>query len=93
MSMSGEGRWIHPLCRPLLIDTNGPFVVMPDDYILTVDEQGAHLSADDGAKWMALTPRAPRSGQRCGIVPARKYSIRRHRHALSGYGGLYLHLG
>lgn len=47
---SGE-RWIHPACRTLEISRKGPFVLMPDGALATVDDKGFSLSYDRGKTW------------------------------------------
>ncbi len=51
-----EGRWVHPLCRPLDVDRNGPFLELPDGRLLTVSAEGLHTSADDGRTWSEALP-------------------------------------
>lgn len=46
-----NGRWVHPLAKPLEIDRNGPFVVLDDGSLGTVDEHGFRISKDDGKTW------------------------------------------
>ena len=53
-ALRGEGetsRWVHPLCQPLPVDSNGPFVELADGSLLTVDVQGMRISKDDGQSW------------------------------------------
>jgi Neuraminidase (sialidase) len=49
-------RWVHPLAKPLEIDRNGPFVVLDDGSLGTVDEQGFRTSKDDGKTWSEAVP-------------------------------------
>jgi len=56
MSGTSEGRWVHPLCRPLQVDRNGPFVLMEDGSIATVDKEGFRVSRDDGRTWSEAWP-------------------------------------
>ncbi len=44
-------RWVHPACRPLDISQKGPFVLMPDGALGTVDDKGFSLSYDRGKTW------------------------------------------
>lgn len=44
-------RWVHPLCQPLAVDSNGPFVELADGSLMTIDPQGTRLSQDDGKTW------------------------------------------
>jgi sialidase-1 len=46
-----ESRWVHPLCQPLAVDGQGPFVEMADGSLMTVDAQGMRTSKDDGKTW------------------------------------------
>ena len=41
-------RWVHPLCQPLSVDSNGPFVELADGGLMTIDPQGVRISRDDG---------------------------------------------
>ena len=54
-SASG-GRWVHPLCRPLAADRNGPFVSLSDGRLISADTWGIWISADDGKTWSAEAP-------------------------------------
>lgn len=45
------GRWVHPLCQPLDVTSNGPFVALPDGSLATVDKDGFRVSKDDGRTW------------------------------------------
>ena len=46
-----ESRWVHPLCQPLAIDSNGPFVELADGSLMTIDPRGTRCSQDDGQTW------------------------------------------
>lgn len=46
-----EARWVHPLCQPLAVDGNGPFVELADGKLMTIDAQGVRVSQDDGRTW------------------------------------------
>ena len=46
-----DSRWVHPLCKPLVIDSNGPFVELADGSLMTIDPQGTRCSQDDGKTW------------------------------------------
>ena len=35
-----DSRWVHPLCQPLAVDSNGPFVELADGSLMTIDLQG-----------------------------------------------------
>lgn len=49
-------RWLHPCCKPLAITKTGPFVVMEDDGLMTVDGNVLATSKDDGKTWTAISP-------------------------------------
>ena len=53
---SAEDRWVHPLCKPLATEKNGPFVELNDGSLLTVGKDGACVSKDDGATWSSPQP-------------------------------------
>ena len=53
---SGDQRWVHPLCKPLATDRNGPIVDLGDGSLATVDKQGLHVSKDDGRTWSEARP-------------------------------------
>jgi hypothetical protein len=46
-----ESRWVHPLCQPLPISCDGPFVELEDGSLMTVDNGGVRVSKDDGKTW------------------------------------------
>ena len=56
VSLAEEARWVNPLCQPLPIDRNGPFLTMPDGELLTVDAKGLRRSKDEGKTWSEPTP-------------------------------------
>ncbi|HNT01910.1 MAG TPA: sialidase family protein, partial [Candidatus Saccharicenans sp.] len=43
--------WVHPSCQALDIGKKGPFVLMADGALATVDEKGFSLSYDRGRSW------------------------------------------
>jgi len=51
-----EDRWVHPLCQPIPVDRNGPFVAMPDGGLMTVDAKGLRSSQDEGKTWSEPLP-------------------------------------
>ncbi len=51
--MSDESRWIHPQCELLRTHMSGPFVIMPDGALLTVENNTVMISVDDGGTWTA----------------------------------------
>lgn len=44
-------RWVHPACQPLEVNKKGPFVLMADGALATVDDKGFSLSRDGGKTW------------------------------------------
>jgi sialidase-1 len=46
-----DSRWVHPVCHPLPVASNGPFVELVDGSLMTVDAQGMRVSKDDGKTW------------------------------------------
>ena len=46
-----DSRWVHPLCKPLAVDSNGPFVELADGSLMTIDPHGTRQSQDDGQTW------------------------------------------
>ena len=46
-----ELRWVHPLCQPLDATSNGPFVELADNSLMTIDSQGMRTSTDEGRTW------------------------------------------
>ncbi len=53
---SSDARWVHPLCQPLEVTSNGPFVLLEDGSLATVDHQGFRVSKDDGKTWSEPIP-------------------------------------
>jgi len=51
-----DARWVHPLCQPLEVTSNGPFVVLEDGSLATVDHRGFRVSKDDGKTWSEPIP-------------------------------------
>lgn len=56
MEFEVDGRWVHPLCRPLRVDRNGPFLVCPDGRLLSADAQAILMSQNDGETWSEAAP-------------------------------------
>jgi len=54
-----SGLWLHPLCRPLEITKDGPFVNLPDGRLLTIDSEGVRISEDEGKTWSEPWPVCP----------------------------------
>jgi sialidase-1 len=44
-------RWIHPLCQPLDITKNGPFVQLDNGELMVVDGKVLKTSTDGGKNW------------------------------------------
>ena len=59
------GRWVHACCEPLGITKTGPFVVLEDGDLMTVDGNVLAVSKDDGKTWSAISS-AIHSGIRMG---------------------------
>jgi len=53
-----DSRWVHPLCQPLAIESNGPLVELADGRLMTIDPQGVRVSQDDG-KTCPISPIGP----------------------------------
>ncbi len=56
-------RWVHPLCQPLPVDSNGPFVELANGSLMTIDAQGMRTSQDDGRTWSERAERLPGPGR------------------------------
>jgi hypothetical protein len=59
-----DERWVHPLCKPLATERNGPFVELGDGSLATVDDDALRVSKDEGRTWPEARP------LRCGAKPA-----------------------
>ena len=46
-----DSRWVHPFCRPLPVESNGPFVELADKRLMNIDAGGMRTSMDDGKTW------------------------------------------
>ena len=74
-----ESRWVHPLCQPLDVTTNGPFVELADKSLMTFDSHGmrtARMKAEPGPQ-RSLSVRASPAGRRAGKSPPRSTSCAR----------------
>jgi sialidase-1 len=72
-----DSRWVHPLCQPLPVDSNGPFVELADGSLMTIDPQGMRVSQDDGKTWSeAQSVCEGLDGLREGREPATFYIVR-----------------
>ena len=49
-------RWIHPICKELQIDSDGPFLRLKDGRLATIDRNGIRFSSDDGLSWSDPIP-------------------------------------
>lgn len=65
-SDASGGRWIHPMCRPLPLASNGPFALLPDGGLMAIDSDGLRVSRDDGRTWTEAQPVDP--GAKLGHV-------------------------
>ena len=93
-----DSRWVHPLCQPLAVDSNGPFVELADGSLMTIDAQGMRVSQDDGKTWSeAQRVCEGLDGLREGREPASSSIVRTRRrragHRLSGFHHVQLQLG
>jgi len=78
-----SSRWVHPLCQPLPVDCNGPFVELADGNLMTIDRQGMRVSQDDGATWSEGQPVCEGLAGLCeGREPATFYIVRTRSGAL-----------
>ena len=48
--------WTHPKSRQLATDRDGPFVLLDDGRLMTVEGNEAHYSRDDGRTWSSKGP-------------------------------------
>lgn len=72
-----EARWVNPLCQPLWVERNGPFVELADGRLMTIDRQGMRTSSDDGKTWSEPQPICEGlAGLREGKEPATFYIVR-----------------
>jgi hypothetical protein len=54
-----DSRRVHPFCRPLPIESNGPFIELADKRLMTIDAGGMRTSMDDGKTWSRPQPVCP----------------------------------
>ena len=72
-----ESRWVHPLCQPLSISCDGPFVELEDSSLMTVDNGGVRVSTDNGKTWSERRlVHEGLDGLRDGRAPATAYIVR-----------------
>ncbi|HID05716.1 MAG TPA: exo-alpha-sialidase [Armatimonadetes bacterium] len=57
--MTDDARWVHPLCQPLDVTKNGPFIILDDGSLATVDRHGFRISRDEGKTWSEPYPVCP----------------------------------
>ncbi|GIV14673.1 MAG: hypothetical protein KatS3mg022_0108 [Armatimonadota bacterium] len=55
-TVTADARWVHPLFQPLEVSNSGPFVILEDGSLGTVDEKGFRISKDDGKTWSEPIP-------------------------------------
>ncbi len=48
--------WTHPRCQQLPTDRDGPFVILGNGRLLTVEGNAAHFSGDEGRTWEQKGP-------------------------------------
>ena len=78
-----ESRWVHPLCQPLSIDNQGPFVTLADGSLMTVDVKGMRISKDGAKTWSEPQPVCEGlAGLREGREPATFYIVQTQSGAL-----------
>jgi sialidase-1 len=78
-----ESRWVHPLCQPLPIDSQGPFTELADGSLMTVGAGGMQISKDDGKTWSEVRPVCEGLARlRNGHEPATWYLVRTQNEAL-----------
>lgn len=78
-----DARGMHPLCQPLPVDGNGPFVELADGSLMTIDAQGMRVSRDDGKTWSeARSICQGLDGLSGGREPATLYIVRTRAGAL-----------
>jgi len=53
---SSAERWVDPICRPLSIDAQRPFVRLPDGELMAVEGNATVVSADNGISWQSPRP-------------------------------------
>jgi len=58
-ALAPQGRWVHPLAKPLELHRHGPFMLLEDGALATLDAQGFRVSQDDGRTWSEPTPVCP----------------------------------
>jgi sialidase-1 len=64
-SMAQEELWIHPNCTPVPTDKVGQFVRLDDGSLLTIENNVAIVSADNGQTWSDLAPICENVGPGC----------------------------
>ena len=51
-----RAEWTHPQAQQLVTDRDGPFVLLDDGRLMTVEGNEAHFSRDDGRTWSSKGP-------------------------------------
>lgn len=54
-----EKRWVNPLCQPMPVDRNGPFLSLPDGSLMSLSKDGLRTSQDEGKTWSEPRPVVP----------------------------------
>jgi len=72
-----EARWVNPLCQPLAVERNGPFVELADGSLMTIVSQGVRVSKDDGKTWSETQEVCEKLGSLRGGEEAASASILR----------------
>ena len=72
-----EVRWVNPLCQPLAVERNGPFIELADGNLMTIVSQGVRVSKDDGKTWSETQKVCEKLGSLRGGEEAASASILR----------------
>ena len=51
-----RAEWTHPRAQQLATDRDGPFVLLDDGRLMTVEGNEAHFSRDEGRTWSSKGP-------------------------------------
>ena len=51
-----RAEWTHPKAQQLVTDRDGPFVLLEDSRLMTVEGNEAHFSGDEGRTWSSKGP-------------------------------------
>ena len=66
--------WIEPRAKVLPLDKSGPFALLKDGRLLTIDDNATRTSSDDGKTWSE--PRAIYDGPKPGIPTSSSVLVR-----------------